>query len=371
MKKQSEAQGYSFFQKHSQLLIPVTILALLLLFNLLRDSSYFNIAIRFNNDNNPVLAGNLISTIVDASELVILSIGMTLVTAACGGQDISVGALGTIAATMFAKVLYLFDEIGVAQILVALLATCGVTVLFSLFNGTLVAVFKIQPMIATLILFTCGRSIAYWIGQIANLFIPENPITPIIGTVIPGFPVPTPVLIVAVVGILFALVFKFTNLRLYTQTVGINQGAARLNGINCVAIKLISFAILGVCCAIAGVINVCRIGGKVTYNSLMVDFEMKAILAVAIGGNSLGGGKFRIIGSVLGAYAYCLLFNTLIAMKVPSTHITAYQAVVIFLLVIFSSDQVKETIAKFWKTWIVGKFRSKTTGTDISSGKEA
>ena len=349
MKKQSELRSYSFLQKNSQLLIPVTILLLLLLFNLVRDPSYFNITIKYNNDNNPVLAGNLISTIVDASELVILSIGMTLVTASCRGQDISVGALGTIAATVFAKSLYWFDDIGIIQVLLALLVSCGVTVLFSLFNGTLVAVFNIQPMIATLILFTCGRSIAYWIGQIANLFIPENPITPIIGTVIPGFPVPVPILIVVVVGILFALIFKFTNLRLYTQTVGINQGAARLNGINSIAIKLVCFAILGVCCAVAGTINVCRIGGKVTYNSLMVDFEMKAILAVAIGGNSLGGGKFKIVGSVLGAYAYCLLFNTLIAMHVPSTHIMAYQAVVIFVLVIFCSEQVKETIAKYWK----------------------
>ena len=374
MSKQKESQSYSFFQKHSQLLIPITILALLLIFNLIRDPSYFNITVKFNNDNNPVLAGNLISTIVDASELVILSIGMTLVTASCGGQDISVGALGTIAATVFAKSLYWFENIGAGQVLLALLITCGVTILFSLFNGTLVAVFNIQPMIATLILFTCGRSIAYWIGQIANLFVPENPITPIIGTVIPGFPVPVPILIVIAVGLLFGLLFKFTNLRLYTQTVGINQGAARLNGINSVVIKIICFAILGVCCAISGTINVCRIGGKVTYNSLMVDFEMKAILAVAIGGNSLGGGKFKIAGSVLGAYAYCLLFNTLIAMHVPSTHITAYQAVVIFLLVIFSSEQMKDIIANCWKEWIIGGlFADKNVKVELndSKGKEA
>lgn len=240
--------------------------------------------------------------------------------------------------------------------------------LFSLFNGTLVAVFKIQPMIATLILFTCGRSIAYWIGQISNLFIPQNTITPIIGTVIPGIPVPTPILIVAVVGVLFALLFKFTNLRLYTQTVGINQGAARLNGINGVAIKLITFAILGVCCAIAGMINVCRIGGKVTYNTLMDGYEMRAILAVAIGGNSLGGGKYKVVGSVLGAYAYCLLYNTLIAMQVPATHIMAYQAVVIFILVIFSSAKVKDAIVSFGKKAMTGISGRKNPGNGNEPG---
>ena len=368
MSKESGKQSYSFLQRNSQLLIPVTILVLLLLFNLLRDPSYFAITINTNNDGNATLAGNLISTIVDASDLVILAIGMTLVTAACGGQDISIGALGTIAAAVFARSLGWWSEIGVGQVLLSLLISCGITMLFSLFNGTLVAVFKIQPMIATLILYTCGRSIAYWIGQISNLFIPQNTITPIIGTVIPGIPVPTPILIVAVVGVLFALLFKFTNLRLYTQTVGINQGAARLNGINGVAIKLITFAILGVCCAIAGMINVCRIGGKVTYNTLMDGYEMRAILAVAIGGNSLGGGKYKVVGSVLGAYAYCLLYNTLIAMQVPATHIMAYQAVVIFILVIFSSAKVKDAIVTFGKKVMTGISGRKNPGNGNEPG---
>lgn len=357
MSEKPAVRPYSFMQKHSQLLIPITIILLLLLFNLFRDTSYFNIETKINNDNNPVLSGNIISVINDASELVILSIGMTLVTAACGGQDISIGALGTIAATVFAKVLFGTENIGIGSVLLALLISCGVTMLFALFNGVLVSVFKIQPMIATLILFTCGRSVAYWIGQISNLFIPDNSITPMIGNVIPGITIPTPILIVIVVCLLFMFVFMFTNLRLYTQTVGINQGAARLNGINSTVIKLTSFAILGICCAVAGMINVCRIGGKVTYNTLMVDFEMKAILAVAIGGNSLGGGKFKVIGSVLGAYAYYLLYNTLIAMKVPSTHIMAYQAVVIFLLVIFSSATMKDIIARFWKKNVATLFK--------------
>ena len=45
-------------------------------------------------------------------------------------------------------------------------------------------------------------------------------------------------------GIIFALIFRFTTLGLYVQTVGINQGAARLNGINSVWIKLLAFIII-------------------------------------------------------------------------------------------------------------------------------
>ena len=76
---------------------------------------------------------------------------------------------------------------------------------------------------------------------------------------------------------------------------------------------------------------------------------MDAILAVAIGGNSLGGGKFKMVGSVLGAYAIQALTITLYAMKVPSTDVKAYKAVVIVLLVVMGSPVVKEWTSRVWK----------------------
>ena len=88
-----------------QLTIPVIAIALLVLFNLFRDPSFFSVGITHNNDGNVVLAGNLISIINSASELAILAMGMTLVTAACGGQDISVGAAAAIAGSAFVKIL--------------------------------------------------------------------------------------------------------------------------------------------------------------------------------------------------------------------------------------------------------------------------
>ena len=94
MKKKSK----SIFQGGlGQLTIPVIAIALLVLFNLIRDPSFFSIGITHNNDGNAVLAGNLISIVNSASELAVLAMGMTLVTADCGGQDISVGAAAAIA----------------------------------------------------------------------------------------------------------------------------------------------------------------------------------------------------------------------------------------------------------------------------------
>jgi simple sugar transport system permease protein len=219
--------------------------------------------------------------------------------------------------------------------------------LFGTFNGTLVAVFKIQPMIATLILYTCGRSIAYWINGGATPTV-SSPILTGIGSFIPGIPIPTPVIIVVVVAVIFRLVFHFTSLELFTQSVGINGSAARLNGINVTGIKLLSFIILGLCVAVAGCIGVCRLG-LINHETLLLDVEMDTILAVAIGGNSLGGGKFRISGSIIGAYVIQMLTITLYAMKVSSTDVKAYKAIVIIILVVIGSPVVKSRFEKMMR----------------------
>ena len=336
-----------FFQNNSQLLIPLIAIGLLVVFNLIRDPSFFSIGIVNNNDGYPVLQGNLISILNGASELVILSMGMTLVTAASGGQDISVGCLAAIAGSVFVKVLKGGDTITGWTVALAIFVCILAAMCFGGLNGTLVSVFKIQPMIATLTLFTCGRSIAYWINGGATPTV-ESPIITAIGGFIPGIPVPTPILIVILTAILFGILFRVTTLRLYIQSVGINQRAARLNGINYVGIKLLAFIILGACCSIAGVIGVSRLS-LINHETLLINIEMDAILAVAIGGNSLGGGRFRLLGSVLGAYAIQMLTITLYAMKVPSTDVKAYKAIVIIILVVMGSPVVKQAADRFLK----------------------
>ena len=347
-----------------QLAIPIIAILLLIIFNLIRDPNFFSIGIAHNNDGTVVLEGNIISIINGASELAVLAMGMTLVTAACGGQDISVGAAAAIAGSVFVKVLKSSGNINAGTVILGFLLACVVAMIFGAFNGTLVAVFKIQPMIATLILYTCGRSIAYWINGGATPTI-NSPIITAIGSFIPGVPVPTPIIIVVVMIILFRLLFHFTALGIFTQTVGINSSAAKLNGIDPTFIKLLSFVILGICVAVSGSIGVCRLG-LINHETLLLDVEMDTILAVAIGGNSLGGGKFKISGSILGAYIIQMLTITLYAMKVPSTDVKAYKAIVIVILVVIGSPVVKK-----WFNRFTSRLRAEKTGTAAKGAEKA
>lgn len=332
------AKGWKKLMK-SQLVIPLFALCLVIVFNLIRDLSFFTITVTTNNLGNTVLTGNIISILNGASAVAILAIGMTLVTSATGGQDISVGATAAIAGSVFVSVLRA-NEITMLTIFTAFLASCLVAILCGIFNGTLVAVFKIQPMIATLILFSAGRSIAYWINGGATPTV-SSPLLDSIGGFIPGIPIPTPIIIMVAFLLLISLVLRFTNLGLYTQVVGINERPAHLNGINAAWIKLLSFMVLGVCVAIAGCITVARIG-LINHETILLDVEMDVILAVAIGGTALSGGKFSLFGSVIGAYIIQALTVTLYAMKVPSSAVKAYKALVIIAIVVVSSPVVQK-----------------------------
>ena len=66
----------------ARLFLPIVCLIAVLLLNVIRTPDFFNVSIR-----NGVLYGYIVDVINRASELVILAIGMTLVTAASGGQD--------------------------------------------------------------------------------------------------------------------------------------------------------------------------------------------------------------------------------------------------------------------------------------------
>ena len=129
---------------------------------------------------------------------------------------------------------------------------------------------------------------------------------------------------------------------------GINPHSSRLNGIDPQKVKLLTYVILGVCVAVAGFIRVSR-SGSINYSRIAENIEMDAILAVALGGNALSGGKFNIYGSILGAYIIQFLTTTLYKYEVPSTALPAYKAVVVILLVVFSSPVVREKLASLKK----------------------
>ena len=354
-------------QTFSHLFLPLSVMMLLIIINLIKGADYFSISLV-----NGALYGNIPNIFFGASELVILSIGMTLVTAASRGQDISIGESATITSAVFVMFVLQASEVTLFTIVIAFLLSCVVGLALGAFNGTLVSVFKVQPMVASLILFTGGRSIAFMIdGKLSPIL--ANDISNQIGTVIPGVPIQTPIILTVVFIVLVAVLFKTTTLKLYVEAVGINPNAARLNGINPKKIIFLTFLIMGVCSAVAGFIAVNKVGRHDSVNLLKL-IMMDAILAVAIGGNSLGGGKFSITGSIIGAYTIEMLNRTLLRLEIEPAMIKVFKAVFIIILMVVASPVVRMHISKTLdrvRAWNMPASQSKAAApTSIAKKKE-
>lgn len=323
-----------------ELFLPIMCFILVLLINVIKTPTFFEVSIK-----NGVFYGYIIDVINRASELVVLAVGMTLVVASSGGTDISVGAVMSVAAALCCYILAggqqtinAYQNPYVLGILLALV----VGVVCGCFNGFLVAKMKIQPMVATLILFTAGRGIAQLItkGQITYIRV-EN--YKLLGANIPGIPLPTTIFVVVIVVLITNIVLKKTALGLYIQSVGINAKASRLVGLKSSRIIFLTYVFCGLCAGIAGLMASSRIYSA-DANNIGLNMELDAILAVALGGNSLSGGKFTLLGSVIGAYTIQALTTTLYAMSVSADQLPVYKAIVVVIIVSLQSKEFKKIV---------------------------
>ena len=210
------------------------------------------------------------------------------------------------------------------------------------FNGTLVAYLNIQPMVATLILWSAARAIGLLLCNNLIVYVRTDAYG-IFGGYI-GF-LPTPILIAAVCIAVVSLVLKKTAMGMYIQSVGINKKASRIAGLNSKRIIFMCYLLCGLCAGIAGIVASSRITSADS-NNIGLNMELDAILAVALGGNSLGGGKFNLAGSIIGAYTIQAITTTMYNLGVSSAVAPVFKAVVVIVIVVIQAPPVKNWVRK-------------------------
>jgi galactofuranose transport system permease protein len=238
-----------------------------------------------------------------AAPIAIVAVGMAIVIGTAG-IDLSVGSVMAIAGQVGAT-LVLHDK----PFLLAIVAALLVSALCGAFNGTLVARFGVQPIIATLILFIAGRGIAQLItdGELQPL---ADPSFQWIGLARP-FGVPAQVIIAFLVALVAWLVMRLTVFGRQVLAVGGNETASRLAGLAAGRVKLLAYVTSGVLAGLVGLITVSATFAS-DANNTGVGMELDAIAAVAVAGTPLTGGKVTVWGAVIGAVMLKLLQNTLI-----------------------------------------------------------
>ena len=339
--------------KSWNLLLPVVALILVMAVNIIYDAvngnnplSFFLITLRQTTGNGTILYGRIIDILNRGSEAAILAIGMTLVVSSSAGTDISVGSVMSLCASFCCMLLAGYGVSSTTTLakplIVGILGGLCIGILCGAFNGTLVAFFKIQPMVATLILYSAARAIGLLLCNDLIVYV-RNDSFAFFGSFL-GL-LPTPLVITAICVVIMSLLLKKTALGMYIQSVGINDKASRIAGLNSRRIIFLTYVICGLFAGIAGIVASSRITSADS-NNIGLYLEMDAILAVALGGNSLGGGKFNLAGSIIGAYTIQAITTTLYALGVSSAQAPVFKAVIVIIIVAIQSTPVKTFFKK-------------------------
>ncbi|MDF2547839.1 ribose ABC transporter permease [Anaerosolibacter sp.] len=271
---------------------------------------------------------NILNVFRQTSINSIIAAGMTFVILT-GGIDLSVGSVlafaGAICASLIASGMNAFFAIAIALM---------VGTLAGAISGIIISRGKVQPFIATLVsmtvlrgatlVFTDGRPITLVSGENAERF----------STIGNGYflGIPVPIYITLIVFVAAYYILRQTRLGRYVYALGGNEEATKLSGISVAKIKVIVYALSGLCAALAGVIITSRLASA--QPNAGSGYELDAIAAVVLGGTSLSGGMGSIFGTVTGALIIGVLNNALNILNVSSYYQMIVKGAVILIAVL-------------------------------------
>lgn len=333
--------------KH-RLTLPIAALIALIVINTIARPSFISVTVKGEQ-----LYGPLIDILRNSAPLMLVSLGM-MVVIATRGIDLSVGA---IMAVTGAVALTIIDgsetphEIG--TVLGAIAVAVFIGLLLGVWNGFLVSVIGVQPIIATLVLMLAGRGVALLITGGFITTINSAPYKFMAQGYVLWLPFAFFVSLAAVV--LVALIERRTALGVLTEAVGINPEASRLAGVRSRGIIWGAYAASGVLAGFAGILYSSNTMAADS-NAAGLYIELYAILAVVLGGTSLMGGKFTVAGTVIGVFTIETLRSTILFLGVPSAVAPLFLAVAVVIVVVIQSPRLGTVVTR-----LVSGARTRTT----------
>ncbi len=320
-------------------------LCLILLLNLVISPQFFEVT----RQDDGKLRGNLINILYNGSKVCILAVGMTLVYAV-GAVDLSIGSImatsGALAALMirpgYLQGLPVLDP-QPATILI-ILAPLAVAILLGVINGILVAVVRIQPIIATLIMMYSARGLSVLMVEGQTPTYHGVPFTRLALDFFLGFPLPVWIALAFFLGTL--IMTRRTAIGLFIEASGGNRLAGRYTGLRTTLITIGAFVFSGFCAGVAGLIHVAGESSSNPYNTGYM-IELDAIAAVIIGGTAWGG-RFTLAGSIIGALIIQSLTTTIYFQRWPYEYSLVFKAIVLALVALIQSDAFRGYVGKLF-----------------------
>lgn len=257
----------------------------------------------------------------------IMAAGLTL-SMIMGAFDLSQYSVATLS-----SVIAITAFLSGVPVWVCLLIALATGMLCGTFNGIMVTVFKINPIITTLGTQMVFRSLCYIItgSKIMNF---SHPALNFLGR---GYllGVPMSVWILLFIYTILSFIVKYTSFGREIYAVGANSNASFLAGINIRKIRIGGLIVSSTCASIAGLLAACQVGASIPANG--VGAEMEVTTAVLLGGLSLGGGKGKLSGTFLGLILIIIINNGLTLLSIQSYYQMLVRGGVLVLAVLIDS----------------------------------
>ncbi|MCR4657869.1 MAG: ABC transporter permease [Lachnospiraceae bacterium] len=288
------------------------------------------------SNKNFLAINTMWNLLIQAFPIIITSMGMLFVIS-CGGIDVSVGSVMAVAGAMNAVIMNGIYPIFPKSIFLGIVMALAVSLLFGFFNGFMISVFKMQPIIVTLTTYIIARGLTQLIANGKILSFSNTPFNAVGILRLPGN-VPIQFLIEILFVAVTAFIIKRTVFGYQVQAIGENPQAAWLCGIKTTKVQILVYMISAFIAAIAGLLVSSRTSAADPTN-LGALAEMDAIAAVAIGGTSMSGGKSRILTTVISAMIIQLITITINMNNIHYAYARIMKGLIIIIAVFIQQEK--------------------------------
>lgn len=278
------------------------------------------VAINYNFQDNLFELRVLNNNLRTLLPLIILAVGQSIVVIG-GGLDLSVGTMVSMLTALL--VIWITPTSTPTDILLAILAVCGVGMLAGMLNGFVVALLRLQPMITTYATSYIFSGIALLLLPRPGGDIPRDMVTFIRSA---PFDIPLAFYVIAVI-LIFWTLLRSTRYAQFLYATGSNSAAAYATGIPVRFVRFSAYIWSGLFAAFASLALTLSTGSSQA--NIGDQMTLDSVVAVVLGGTRLSGGQGGIAGAIIGVLILRVIRNVIFFADVPTWAQTLVNALII------------------------------------------